>query len=222
MEQIITTVSMAARFLAVLGGALVAVFVVYAGILWITSAGDPQKVAMARNALLGCVVGAVIIGMSVFIPGVISRWIIEPSGGLAVDDIVSVDCDRLLREQLVYQRNADDAGKMQDLVHKVQLRHEDTCSRDQWSPEISPDNGFPDGCYDGVEGSIGGVFLPDSFYTSGRVLPTGGVGSGRHGPHLLVIFKEDTHDLDRQPADGSICWFYHGDFEGWASGYFDP
>ncbi len=223
MEEIIAMVNMAARFAAVLGGALVAIFVIYAGILWITSAGDPQKVMMARNALLGCVVGAIIVGMGIFIPGVISRWIIEPAGGLALADVISTDCDRLLREQLVYQRNADDAGDMQQLVYKVQLRNRELCSSEQWSPVIQSAAGFPNGCYkDPVSpelyGSIGGIVLPASFFTASYVLDIPRA-TQRRDDSIIVIFERDLPNLDRQPADGAICWFYHPEFEAWSSGY---
>ena len=221
MEQIITIVNMTARFVAILGGALTAIFVVYSGILWITAAGDPQKIMAARNALMGCVVGVIIIGMGFMIPGVISRWIIQPAGGLTVDAAISVDCDRMLREQLVYQRNARKVENMQNLVYRVQLRNDGHCSRSLWSPVIVPesDTGIPRGCVTTVPPPDGGDFI-------GPIkLPLSGVGnktSRLPGGNILVLFREDTNTLARQPADGAICWFYHAEFDVWGSGYEVP
>ena len=220
MEQIITIVNMTARFVAILGGALTAIFVVYSGILWITAAGDPQKIMAARNALMGCVVGVIIIGMGFMIPGVISRWIIQPAGGLTVDAAISVDCDRMLREQLVYQRNARDAAAMQNLVYRVQLRNDGHCSRALWSPVISSANyHWNFGCHDDANKTIGVVRLPDAFIsTTDNPTILAQTKRLRDG-HILVIFELDSPTTDSQPADGAICWFYHAEFEVWASGY---
>ena len=118
----------------------------------------------------------------------------------------------MLREQLVYQRNALDAAAMQNLVYRVQLRNDGHCSRALWSPVIYPDAGIPSGCVKTDEGDFIGPIK----------LPLSGVGdkTGRlPGGHILVIFKHDTLSEETQPADGAICWFYHAEFEVWASGY---
>ena len=231
MEQIIMIVNTTARFVAILGGALTAVFVIYSGILWITSAGDPQKIMQARNALLGCVVGVIIVGMGFLIPGVISRWVIEPAGGLSVDSAVGADCDRMLREQLVYQRNAKTSHAMQQLIYHVQLRNREHCSQDLWSPKMELLSTTPPGCVvstteDGPVDSGGNPTTIDVYHVGPVRLPQKVVDSTDWrntkrflDGHILVVFERDVPGEDKQPADGAICWFYHSVFDAWASGY---
>ena len=69
MEQALTVITSGARLLALVGGTLSAVFIIWAGILWITASGDPQKMAQARMSLIGTVVGLVIIGIGFLVPG---------------------------------------------------------------------------------------------------------------------------------------------------------
>ena len=93
MDTIITVVGGIARAVALFGGTLAAVFVAYAGILWMMAGGDPQKMAQARSALIGSVVGLVIVGISFLIPPTVSELVIESAGGVAIDSVNSFDCD---------------------------------------------------------------------------------------------------------------------------------
>ena len=129
MEGILTIVHGIAWFSAALGTAVSAIFVVYAGFLYMSSQGDPQKAAQARSALIGVAVGLTIIGGGFIIPMMISKYVIEPAGGIRVDPRAGSDCDGLLKTQLIFQRNVSNHEKMQFLVDQIQGRH-DGCERE--------------------------------------------------------------------------------------------
>ncbi|MBI2442554.1 MAG: hypothetical protein HYV40_01440 [Candidatus Levybacteria bacterium] len=49
-------------------GVILALFyLIYGGIQWITSSGDKQKVAAARNRMIYAIIGLVIIFLSIFL-----------------------------------------------------------------------------------------------------------------------------------------------------------
>ena len=106
MEGILAVVDNATRFVAILGGALAAVFVAYTGILWMTSGGEPQKVAQARGALIGVLAGLILVGMAFLVPKIVSETIIEPAGGFRVGTYYQSGCDQHLRRHLVATRAA--------------------------------------------------------------------------------------------------------------------
>lgn len=57
--------------IAAFGVIIVAVFIVWGGIMWITSAGDKQKIAAARNRIIYSIIGLVVILLSVFIINIV-------------------------------------------------------------------------------------------------------------------------------------------------------
>lgn len=61
-------------------GAIALVFIVYGGILYITSGGDAEKTTKARNTLLYSIAGIIIV--------VVALFIINWAGGGAVDEIM--------------------------------------------------------------------------------------------------------------------------------------
>ena len=61
------------RAIALVGGALSAIFVIWAGFQWMTASGDPQKMAQARMSLIGTIVGICIMGVGFIIPSVNQR-----------------------------------------------------------------------------------------------------------------------------------------------------
>ena len=125
-----------------MGAALSVIYVVYSGYLFMSSQGDPQRMAQARTSLIGVAVGLVIIGGAFIIPTTISRYVIEPAGGVRVEPRAGADCDGLLKDQLVVQRTVGAPDKMQFLISKIQGRR-DECSLDLWSPVVRDRAGRP-------------------------------------------------------------------------------
>lgn len=220
MEGLLAVVENVGRFVILLGGALSVVFLAYAGILWMTSVGDPQKVAQARGALVGVLAGLVIVGIAFVVPGVISELIIEPAGGARVEAGISAyDCDGLLRQQLVVQRSASNADRMNAVINHIQAKYED-CDPDIWDPEVSVIDRVPLAlaCTASVTTAaavkVGGIRVPAGLVeevssTSYRVE----AGSKRDsGNNVLVLWES-------KPTDYAVCWVYFDVFGTWRSTY---
>ena len=201
---------------AALGSAVAAIFVVYSGYLYITSSGDPQRMAQARGSLIGVAVGLTIIGGGFLIPTTISRFIIEPAGGVRIDARQAVDCDGLLKGQLVFQRTASTPDRMQFLVSRIQGQRSE-CGPEVWNPVVKS-AGYPDGCPE-VDHKVGGVVVPDGLKNGASVNST----SSRDSANNIIVFwarPADSSELHKGlPSDGSVCWLYVSAFSAWSESY---
>ena len=124
-----------ARLVIMVGGGVCTIMVGYAGIMWMTSAGDPQGMAKAKMALLGALGGLVVVGLGFILPWIVTSTVVQPAGGVAFDIDVGVDCDSVLRGQLVFQRGASDAGRMNMVVREVQVKRVE-CAPVMWNPFV--------------------------------------------------------------------------------------
>lgn len=131
-----------------LGGVLA---FVYAGWQYQTAFGDQQQMARARNALFGGVIGIVIGGFAFIIPEVLSREVVEPSGGQAVVASASAECDEIFRNRLALETHVNTPERMNQLVRIIQADRSGGCGVDVWDPVIGQD----------LYGSIGGTFVAD-------------------------------------------------------------
>ncbi len=119
MDNVAIVINLATWVFAAVGFAVAAIFIVNAGHLFISSQGDPQRVAQARHAFIGVVIGLVVIGGAFLIPGTISRFVIEPAGGVKVETRAATDCDGIFRTQPVFQRGASTSDRMNILVSQI-------------------------------------------------------------------------------------------------------
>ena len=219
MEGILTIVHGIAWLSAALGAAVSAIFVVYAGFLYMSSQGDPQKSAQARGALIGVAVGLTIIGGGFIIPMMISKYVIEPAGGIRVDPRAQADCDGLFKTQLVFQRNVSDPARMQFLISQLQGR-QDGCEAEFWNPKVKQTVGYTEGCP--TVDSIGGVEVPQGLKNGVNIK---NISSRDSDNNILVFFvhPNDTSVTDPQdrglPSDSSICWLYVAAFSAWSQDY---
>lgn len=214
MDQVLDVVGNATTVAVAIGASLGAVFVVWCGYLFMTSQGDPHKVAQARGSLIGVVVGLVIIGMSFLIPSFISDTIVEPAGGVAVDARNTVDCDDLFRDLLVGNRTINNADRMNGAIGQVRAVH-DQCPEELWSPRVAVTVPAGKECEDeGADGVLNGVTVPASLREGGS--PTASVSNDtvrtRGG---LVIYW----GVQASPSDGSHCWVYVSRLRTWLAGY---
>ena len=132
--------------LALVGGGLSAVALAYAGIMWMTASGDPQKMAQVRTAVIGVVGGLILVGLAFIIPRVVSQIVVEPAGGMAFDWDVGFNCDRVLRDQLVVQRSASTTARVNALIGQIQSQR-DECSSETWNPEAKNVTHDQSGCF---------------------------------------------------------------------------
>ena len=219
MNDVVTILNGATWVFGAIGFGVAAFFIVNSGYLFITSQGDPQRVAQARHSLIGVAIGIVVIGGAFLIPGTISRFIIEPAGGVRVEVRAATDCDGILRRQLVFQRNADRPNEMQYIVYQVQNKH-DGCERETWNPVVKPDQGIPYGCRESSTWEVGGVLVPEtSLRASGNLI---NISTRDYDNNMLVYFvhPSTTDQQDRGlPSDGAVCWMYVSAFSAWTEGY---
>ena len=120
-----------ARFAAAVGLLVAAPLFVWGGYLWMTSMGDPNRSAAARNAVVSVGIGIIIIGSSFILPRVIGEFVVAPSGGIVFERQPGVNCDGMLREQLMINRTASTPSRMNFLIQRIQSRFED-CNAALW------------------------------------------------------------------------------------------
>ena len=220
MENILTVVNGIGWFMGALGAAVAVFFIAYSGYLFISAQGDPQRMAQARGSLIGVVVGLVVIGGAFIIPGTISRFVIEPAGGVSVAPRVGLDCDGLLKEQLVFQRNASNHERMQFVISRIQSRRSE-CSSEAWSPVVRARPGHPLDCLDGDSNKVRDVPVPEGLML-GDPAKAKTISSRDTDNNIIVYWTplEDTYaDPTGLPSDGAVCWLYVSDFGAWTESY---
>ena len=218
MENILSIVYGIAWILGAIGAALSVIYVVYSGYLFMSSQGDPQRMAQARTSIIGVAIGLVLIGGAFIIPTTISRFVIEPAGGVRVEPRAGSDCDGLLKDQLVVQRTASNAERMQFLISQIQGRR-DECSLDLWNPVVKQGDGRPAGCPDG-DNEIGGIPVPGGLTSSASVTVS---KSSRDTDNNIIVYwvhPDDTSEVaNGLPSDGAVCWLHVAAFGAWTEEY---
>ena len=246
MEELSTIFTNGGRLLAAVAGGLSILTLCYAGIMWMTATGDPNKMGQAKTAVLGTIGGLVIAGIAFIVPGIISRTIIEPAGGTSLNVDVGFDCDATLRQQLVFQRGASTAGNMNEIVAQLQATRQE-CPTDVWSPlaadGVGDDVDAPaspswavgataDGrsrCFGAIEPSVVGSPSAASLMSVGsqkvpRGLRAGNndhqlvrASSGRNSDNSIIVYWANTDA--RRPSDGAKCWLYVSRLRSWSENY---
>ena len=243
MEEATGIVGRVAMLAVYIFGAMSVLSICYAGFLYMTAAGDPQKSGMARNALFGAIGGMIIVGIAFMVPRLISETVIEPSGGASLSSSSTVSCDEIFKNQLVRQQAAGNAARMSQVKVQVQQRQNE-CVSEVWDPTIlgrgevyviaasahkwpapgTASVGSLVSCHeewrtdasDASRGSIGGLAVPRGLvrFTSGNTLAN--IGSGRDGENNIILFFSSNNDF--RPSDGAPCWMYVERFGSWVSG----
>ena len=197
------------RFAAIVGLAVAVPLFAWGGYLWMTSMGDPNRSAAARNAVISVGIGIVIIGCSFILPRVIGEFVVAPAGGVVFEHETGVNCDGILRDQLTVNRAASTPSRMNFVVASIQSRYQD-CHAALWSPEVrETSHSSVLDCYDTGNQSVSGVSIPN------------GLDRGTYSPsrrdarnNIMVHFT-----ADGPPSDGSICWMYISSLDAWVEGY---
>ena len=212
MENLLNILTLVARAMVIFSGGMAAIFLAYAGFQWITAAGDPQKIAQARSSVIGAIVGLVLLGVALIVPGVISEAVIEPAGGIAVGTVYTSDCDGQLRTQWVLHTTASTPVNMNRVIGAIQASSNE-CSPDVWTPKVDEADATSPGTrcgYVSSTKSIGGFGVPVSFLTASSLVKL----SRRDGAgNIFVIFEQTS-----PPSDGAGCWMYISAYKRWASG----
>ena len=233
MEEMANLINNVARFLAFgIGGVSVIVFI-YAGFLFMTASGDPQKTGQARQALMGAFIGLIITGAAFVLPRIISQAIIEPAGGVSIVTEGQVACDSLLEDQLVAQRGANNPARMNEVIRLIQNRQE--CSADIWNPSVA--SGFTS--FDGTAGptanacfnaaltapttaaTVGTVQVPLGLRAQRAVSGLPVFNAFRDESNNIIVYFQEAHGtvVKALPSDDSVCWLYTSRLRSWSRNY---
>lgn len=238
MDELGNVTGSVTRLLAAVGGGVSAIMVCYAGLMWMLSGGDPQGMAKAKMGFMGALGGLVVVGLAFIVPMIVSRAVIEPVGGVAVNSEVGFDCDHVLKRQLVFQRGASDADRMNVVIKQVQSTRGGECPSDVWNPLVN-DEGHKEKTIDGK--SVGGCFGGDELSSAAdkvEQVKSAGVGdtvvprglrqqndlekpprlaSGRDRDNNIIVYWD--HNAERRPASQAVCWMYSDRLSLWEEEY---
>ena len=229
MEELSSVIGNVARLVAMVAGGLSTLAFCYAGILWMMSSGDPQKTGQARLALIGALGGLVIVGIAFIVPRVISQAVIEPVGGVAISSDVGLNCDGVLRSQMIFQRGASTATNMAVVIRQIQAQRQE-CPPDVWDPTVidMPATASAEMCWnqaaaaatgvastDGANGKVGASQVPRGLRVGNA--DTGNVRalSGRDSDNNIIVYWSSTN----RPSDGAKCWLFVSRLRTWSENY---
>ena len=229
MEELSTIFNNVGLLVAALAGGISLVMFGFAGIQYMTAQGDPQGMSRAKMSVIGAVVGLAIAGLAFVMPGIISRLIIEPAGGERIASDIGSDCDQLLRNQLVFQRGASTAGRMNEVIRQIQAQRDD-CVSELWNPSADDSNAFgSNGCFTSaptygtgspvvyLSAKVGDLTIPRTLYNGFADGDTLRAGSGRDSDNNIIVYWSAA--ADRTPADNSNCWLYVSRLNSWDENY---
>ena len=213
MEEFTSAINNLTMLLIIIGGSIFTLCVAVGAILYMTAAGDPHKQQIARGALVSSLLGVVILAMSPIAPRVLSRFVIEPSGGQALDRVGQAGCDRTLRSALVTQRGVSTTARVNSMIRQIQAQRRSDCSTDSWDPQVASTKvgaSSDPGCIkaDNDYGSIGSTVIPASLGDAAKA-DTDGIARDADG-NVMVLFTGA-----KRPTDGSLCWLYLSSADIW-------
>ena len=221
MDEITTIFGSLSRLLAIVGGGISTVAVCYAGILWMTSSGDPQNMSKARMALMGAVGGLIIVGVAFIVPRIIGETVVEPVGGNIGGTDAGQNCDDVLQNQFVFQRNASTESALNAVISVIQNQRVDQCSVDVWNPTVVDDgdgtaSGVATKC--GLKQKIGVQDVPSGLQKDSSQTDNSHAdavvryNSGRDRDNNIIIHWH----ADQKPTDDTDCWMYVSRLSTWS------
>ena len=235
MQELMTIGTAIATVVAVLVGVVVTIVVAYAGFMYATAAGDPQKTGIAKNAFVGAFIGLIIASVAFIGPRIITDMVIKPVGGVAIESEIGLNCDGILRNQLVFQRGASTEDRMNVVIAQIQSQNVDYSS-DVWGPMVLDLNsggteavGDKGNCY-GTAGEAGKVGKTESPKVGTQEIPSGLIvgeikenavtrtKSGRDSENNIVVYFNLL--AANRPSDGASCWLYYSRLKAWHANFY--
>ena len=214
MEEFTSAINNLTMLLIVIGGSIFTLCVAVGAIIYMTAAGDPRKQQLARGALVSSLLGVVILAMSPVAPRVLSRFVIEPSGGQALDRVGQAGCDRTFKSSLVTQRGVSSASRANSMIRQIQAQRRSDCSTETWNPSVGDDNSNEVAALclkaspgNDNYGTIGSTTIPNSLGAAAVADDDDGISRDAAG-NMLVAFEA-------RPTDGAQCWLYLSSADIW-------
>ena len=233
MQELMTIGTAIATVVAVLVGVVVTIVVAYAGFMYATAAGDPQKTGIAKNAFVGAFIGLIIASVAFIGPRIITDMVIKPVGGVAIESEIGLNCDGILRNQLVFQRGASTMDRMNVVIAQIQSQNED-CSSDVWDPAVvdysatDPKTGQ---CFNSTAGTafvaieeaekwiVGDQSIAEGLLrkdSAGKYTPR--TTSGRDSDNNVIVYWAE--EVADRPSDGASCWLYFARLRSWHENFY--
>ena len=229
MQELMSIGTAIATVVAILVGVVATIMVAYAGLMYATAAGDPQKTGIAKNAFIGAFIGLIIAGVAFIGPRIITDMVIKPVGGVAIETEVGLNCDGILRNQLIFQRGASTADRMNTVISRIQSQQTE-CASDVWAPEVvniditgtnKIGRCFADIAEQGAAtDKIGTSTIPDGFLVGPDAARVVRLTSGRDSKNNILVYWADA--AGARPSDGASCWLYIARLDTWHENHFKP
>ena len=235
MQELMTIGTAIATVVAVLVGVVVTIVVAYAGFMYATAAGDPQKTGIAKNAFVGAFIGLIIASVAFIGPRIITDMVIKPVGGVAIESEIGLNCDGILRNQLVFQRGASTKDRMNTVIAQIQSQNED-CSSDVWNPAVvdyAAAAGTVKATGQCFSSSANATFTPAEAEdwivgeqtiaegllrkdTAGKYVPR--TTSGRDSDNNVIVYWAE--EIGDRPSEGASCWLYFARLRSWHENFY--
>ena len=232
MQELLSIGTAIATVVAVLVGVVATIMVAYAGLMYATAAGDPQKTGIAKNAFIGAFIGLIIAGVAFIGPRIVTDMVIKPVGGVAIETEIGLNCDGILRNQLVFQRGASTKDRMNVVIAQIQSQNED-CSSDVWNPDVvdysatAPKTGM---CFSSAAGTAFTAAAADTWIVGDQMIALGLLRkdssgtykprdtSGRDSDNNVIVYWAE--DIAKRPSDGASCWLYFARLRSWHENFY--
>ena len=238
MEELMSIGTNIATLIAIGVAVVSGIIVAFAGFQYATAGGDPQKVGIAKASFIGAFIGLIIASLAFIGPRIVTDMVIKPVGGVALDTQVGLNCDSVLRNQLIFQRGASTASRMQVVISQIQSQQLE-CAKDVWDPVaidlgtataatglIAPGPSESLGqCYLSAGGFTVGVATLDGIKVGDQSLPSGlartatdgkyypRTTSGRDSDNNIMVYWKDA--VNKRPSDAASCWLYFARLRSW-------
>ena len=237
MEELLSVGTNIATLVAILVGVVSGIVVAYAGFLYATAAGDPQKTGIAKNAFIGAFIGLIVAGLAFIGPRIVTDLVIKPVGGIGVETQTGLDCDGILRNQLIFQRGASTKDRMDVVIAQIQSQHSE-CASDVWAPKVVDHTADEGVCFSATAGtgstyfstgqdagviSVGTQAVPETLLRKQTGTPVKykpRAESGRDSENNIIVYFAG--DPGSRPSDGASCWLFYARLKQWHENSYIP
>ena len=193
-----------------------------AGVYYVTAFGDPQKISIAKGALMSSVLGILIMAFAPVAPRVLNQVVFEPAGLGGVVTSAGSSCDDTLRTALITQRAVNLESTANSMISQIQSQRSDECNATIWNPRVKSGKFSRPGSASGpgvtqaecghyggaAQMRIGNTDLPPSLTSIVKQRSTGtswtrGAFARDNAGNMLIEFESAN-----RPTDGSRCWLH--------------
>ena len=154
---------------------------------------------------------------------------IKPVGDAAMEQNVGLNCDGVLKNQLVFQRAASTAARMNIVISQIQNNHSE-CDAEVWDPMVVDlSTTDPVGnCY-GTAGTVVEIDASQPGRVGEQAMPPGLLvqsggsehtrsKSGRDSENNIIVYFN--LDVAKRPSDEASCWFYYARLKQWHENFY--